>query len=189
MLELLLNRLKSYFPLPEKSLKTLSDSLLKVEFPKGHLLFQAGKTDRNLYFMAQGMARAFCMQQEKEVTFWFGSEGDVVLSYNSYIAGQPGYETIELLEPSVLYKIEHAVLQQLFATDVALANWGRKMAESELVKTEARFISRQFKTAAARYHDLIAASPFLLQRVQLGHIASYLGVSQVTLSRIRSGNR
>ncbi|MBK0404192.1 Crp/Fnr family transcriptional regulator [Adhaeribacter sp. BT258] len=184
----LLSRISAYYPLPETSLKTLSDSLQKVELPKGHLLFKAGKTDRNLYFIEKGIARAFCFQNEKEVTFWFGSEGDAVLSFNSYIAGKPGYENIELLEASVLYKIEHAVLQQFFATDIALANWGRKMAERELVKTEERFISRQFKTASERYHELITRNPQLLQRVQLGHIASFLGVTQVTLSRIRSEN-
>jgi CRP-like cAMP-binding protein len=188
-LQTLLSLISRYYPLPEKSLITLSDSLQKVAFPKGHLLFKAGKTDRNLYFIEKGIARAFCFQKEKEITFWFGSEGDAVLSYNSYIAGNPGYENIELLEPSVLYKIEHTVLQQLFATDIALANWGRKMAEFELIKTEERFISRQFKTASERYRELIASNPQLLQRVQLGHIASYLGVTQVTLSRIRSENK
>jgi CRP-like cAMP-binding protein len=184
-LETILARIKTYYPLPAASLESLAAAMQQVEFPKGHLLFKVGKTDRNIYFIQKGIARAFCIRKEKEVSFWFGAEGDVVLSYNSYIANKPGYENIELLEPSVLYRIEYAVLQQLFATDIALANWGRKMAEFELVKTEERFISQQFKTASERYHELVSENPQLVQRVQLGHIASYLGVTQVTVSRIR----
>jgi CRP-like cAMP-binding protein len=80
-------------------------------------------------------------------------------------------------------------LQQLFETDIAMANWGRRFAEKELIKTEERLISRQFRTATERYQELMQQQPGLLQRVSLGHIASYLGITQVSLSRIRADIR
>jgi len=74
----------------------------------------------------------------------------------------------------------------LYNSDIQVANWGRKFAEQELVKIEERFISRQCKTAVERYRELIGNDPDLLQRVQLIHIASYLGITPVSLSRIRA---
>lgn len=170
----------------------LSDFVLrleKAEYPKGHLLIKAEKIERSVYFIEKGIARAYYDQEDKEVTFWFGAESDILLSYNSFFLGKPGYETIELLEDSVLYKISNEVLQNLYNTNLDMANWGRKLVEAELIKTEERFISRQFKTAASRYEDFISSYPAILRRVQLGHIASYLGISQVTLSRIRADIR
>ncbi len=90
------------------------------------------------------------------------------------------------MEDSVLYRIANSTLQELYLHYIGLSNWGRKLAELELIKTEERLINRQFKTAAERYHELISNAPSLIKRVQLGHIASYLGITQVTLSRIRA---
>ena len=77
-------------------------------------------------------------------------------------------------------------LHELFGKDIHISNWGRKFAEQELLKTEERFISRQLKTSTERYRELMNNNPDLLQRVQLGYIASYLGITQVSLSRIRA---
>ncbi|GLU50825.1 Crp/Fnr family transcriptional regulator [Dyadobacter frigoris] len=168
------------------SLTDFISLLEKIESPKGHLLIKAGRIERVVYFIEKGIARAYCDQEDREVTFWFGAESDILLSYNSFFLGKPGYENVELLEDSALYKISNDVLQNLYNTDLQIANWGRKLVESELIKTEERFISRQFKTATERYEDFINSYPAVLQRVQLGYIASYLGISQVTLSRIRA---
>ena len=160
--------------------------LEKAECPKGHVLIKAGRIERSVYILEKGIARAYCHKDDKEVNFWLGAESSMLLSYNSFFLNRPGYENIELLEDSVLYKIAHTTLQNLYLTDIELANWGRRLAESELIKAEACFIARQFKTAKECYEDFIQTSPDILQRVQLGHIASYLGISQVTLSRIRA---
>lgn len=172
--------------LNEDSLTSFLSLLQKVEYPKGHLLIKSGKIERNVYFLETGIARAFLNKEDREITFWFGAESDVLLSYNSLFLGLPGYESIELLEDSTLYTISNEVLQNLYSNNLEIANWGRILVESELIKTEERFISRQFKTATERYEDFISSYPNVLQRVNLGHIASYLGISQVTLSRIRA---
>ena len=76
-------------------------------------------------------------------------------------------------------------LRKLFDEDIHIANWGRRYLEQELMKMEEQLISRQFRTAKERYKQLLKDNPSLIQRVQLGHIASYLGITQVSLSRIR----
>lgn len=127
------------------------------------------------------------MRDNKEITFWFGTEGDIAISYFSYVANRPGYETVELLEDSTLYAISQDALQKLFTTNIEIANWGRKLAEFELIRTEKEFMTQQSLPAALRYQQLLEQNPQLIRRVQLGYIASYLGVTQVTLSRIRAG--
>jgi CRP-like cAMP-binding protein len=172
--------------IPEKSKDLLKANISETAFPKGHLLFKVNKISSNVYFIKKGMVRAYAETADSEVTFWFGKEGDTVISMNSYVHDQKGYENIELLEPCELYEMQTEDLRKLFEEDIHIANWGRKFAEQELIKVEERLIFRQCRTAMERYKELMATDPELLQRVQLGHIASYLGMTQVSLSRIRA---
>lgn len=178
--------IRSIYPLDEASWLNIKQALVPVSFPKGHTLLRSGRVEPFVYFMERGIARAYTKRQRKEITFWFGCEGAVLFSYNSYIHGRPGYETVELLEDCDLYKTDTETLHALFSLTLDLANWGRKLAEQELVKTEQHFVNLLHKTAKERYRDLLQQHPDLLRRVPLMHIASYLGVTQVTLSRIRA---
>lgn len=181
-----LHHIQRIYPLPAPILREFTALLIEEAHPKNHILLREGRVEQKMYFIERGIARAFCYRENKEITFWFGAEGDVVFSYNSYVADKPGYETVELLEDAIVYSISYGQMRRLFDTHIELANWGRKLAEQELVKTESCFIGLQFQPATERYRNLLETNPQLIQRVQLGHIASYLGVSQVTLSRIRA---
>lgn len=172
--------------LPATSLYNLTNAITKVQYPKGHRLLNADKVERNIYFIKEGIARAYTHSSDHEITFWFGKEGDTVVSMRSYVDNHKGYENIDLLEDSILYKINIATLNRLFTEDIYIANWGRKFAEQELLRTEERLIQKLFKSASERYEILIKDSPELLQRIQLSYIASYLGITQVSLSRIRA---
>ncbi|WP_028121816.1 Crp/Fnr family transcriptional regulator [Epilithonimonas tenax] len=174
------------FPLPEHSKSVLKNLISEMEFPKDSIIIKAGKVEKTMYFIKKGIVRAFVPQENQDVTFWFGKEGDVALPMKSYVGNDNNYENIHLLEDSVLYQLEISALRELFETDIHIANWGRKLAEKELVKTEELFISRQFGTASQRYRELLREQPEILQRVQLGYIASFLGITQVSLSRTRA---
>lgn len=173
-------------PIPSLAVEKLLAIAEVVSFPKYHLLFRADKIDHNLYFIKKGIVRAFTEKDETSITFFFGMEGDPVLSMKSYVSREKSYEDVELLEDSEFYQFDGAALESLYNEDLHIANWGRKLAEIELTKTEERLIARQFRTAAERYADLMQDMPELLRRVSLGHIASYLGITQVSLSRIRT---
>ncbi len=178
--------LNNIYELPAVSKAKLIEVVVEVEYPKGYRLLNADKVERNIYFLRKGVVRAYTHSGDDEITFWFGLEGDTVVSMRSYVGNQKGYENIELLEDSVLYKLNMAALNRLFSEDIHIANWGRKFAEQELLKTEERLIARQFRTASERYGELMRNHPELLQRIQLSYIASYLGITQVSLSRIRA---
>lgn len=172
--------------IPEKSFLKLKSVTTEMSLPKGHLVFKADRINNNIYFIGEGLARGYVQQDPNEVTFAFFREGEILLSIQSYVENIPGYENIDLLEDCTLYQLRKEELELLYATDIHLANWGRKLADKSFVETEKQLISRQFKNTAERYEDFITKSPDLLQRVKLKHVASYLGMTQVTLSRIRA---
>jgi len=167
----------------------LSHYMTFVEYPKGTTIIYADKIEPYFYILQSGIARAYSDGENQQITFWFGESGAVLFSFNSYINNSPGYEHIELLTNSTLVRIKLANLFLLYKQSIEIANWGRKIAEQELIATERRLIDRAFKGAAARYHEFAAQSPDLIKRVALKHIASYLGVTQVTLSRIRAAHQ
>lgn len=184
--DLLDTLLDKIYLLPTLSRLALKKRIREVSYPKGHILLRANKVETDIYFIKKGIVRAYAQTPDNEITFWFGQEGDTVISMKSYVENQKGYEDVELLDNCDLYQLKIQDLHQLFNQDIYLANWGRKFAEQELIKTEERLISRQFRTASQRYSELLQTNPTLIQRVQLGHIASYLGITQVSLSRIRA---
>lgn len=177
--------ISSIYALSEDSLKTIVDNTEEVAYPKGHILSEAGKIEHYLYFLEKGIVRAYNIRNDEEVTFWFGTEGSIVCSMMNYIERKPSYETIELLEDCLLHRIKTDTLEDLYLQNTELANWGRKYIEHEVIKVENRLIDQLLLSATERYRSLLSSQPTLLQRVPLGIIASYLGITQVSLSRIR----
>lgn len=173
-------------PIPDSSFDKLSQLTTEQICRRGEFLFREGKVNNNIYFIGQGLARAFVFHEHHEVTFWFAREADPLLSIQSYVNDLPGYENIELLEDCVLFQLKKQDLERLYHEDIHLANWGRRLADQSFVDTEKRLISRQFKSSMERYEDLIKKQPDLFRRVPLKLVASYLGMTQVTLSRIRA---
>ncbi|HMS68487.1 MAG TPA: Crp/Fnr family transcriptional regulator [Saprospiraceae bacterium] len=178
--------LDNIYPIPDSSKSMIKNLITEVTYPKGHILLRADKIVKSIYFIKKGIVRAYSSLENNEITFWFGKEGDTAISMKSYVSNEKGYEDIELLENCEFYELKTEKLRDLFEKDIHIANWGRKYAEKELIKTEERLISRQFRTASERYKELLNENPELIQRVQLGHIASYLGITQVSLSRVRA---
>jgi len=178
--------LDKIYPLSESSKLILKNHIVELSFPKNKILISADKIEKEFYFIKKGIARTFVYTDGDETTFSFGKEGDTIISMKSYIANQKGYENVELLEDCLVYKLNTQDIRKLYSENIEIANWGIKFAENELLKAEDRLLTRQFGTATNRYEILLKNYPNLLQRVQLGYIASYLGITQVSLSRIRA---
>lgn len=172
-------------PLSLHSKTKLNAAMVLVSVPKATILMKSDKVEQDVYFIKKGVVRAFSIFDSAEITFWFGEEGETVLSMRSYIEQQKSYENIELIEDCDLYKIRIDTLKKLYQEDIEIANWGRIFAEKELLKLEGRMISRELLSAKERYDQFMEHQSSLLQRVPLKYIASYLGITQVSLSRIR----
>lgn len=177
------------YPLPPVSIDKIAEMAHRVRMKKGTLLVEADKVCRNVFFVAQGIVRAFCYAKGRDITFWIGEEGTVALSMQSYINGKPGYESVVTIEDSLLYKISIDNLHELYSHDIHIANWGRVFAEKELLRAEKALIPQLFTTGSERYEQLLREQPHLLNRIPLENLASYLGVTPVSLSRIRSNKQ
>ena len=174
------------YAMPDASLDRLRQCLTEVSYPKGFRVLESGKIEKDIFFIKKGIVRAYTSVDGKEITFWVGKEGATLVSMKGYVNNEPGYETMELMEDSVLYVLERKKLKELFSKDLHIANWGRRYAEMELLATEERLISMLSAIASERYKELLKKEPDLLQRLPLGNIATYLGITQASLSRIRA---
>lgn len=176
------------YELPEASKENLKKYITEVSFAKGHILVKAQRIEKSIYFIKQGVVRAFAPLEKQDITFWFGEEGETILSMRSYVENKQGYENVELLDDCELYELRIEHLRQLYEQDIHITNWGRKLAENELLKLESRIISTDILSAKERYDKLMKDSPSLIKRIPLKYIASYLNMTQVSLSRIRKMN-
>ncbi len=182
----LLQHITNYHPLSETAQQALQDCFTQVVLAKNDILLTEGQICRHLYFLQTGALRGFYNIDGKEVTHWFGFENDFVTSFHSFITQQPAVETIQLLEGSILWSISKETLNTLFNQHHEIERLVRIAYEKYYIRLEERFVNAQFKTATERYQNLLQHTPHILERVSLGHIASYLGISPETLSRIRS---
>ena len=182
----LLNQLTNYYSLSESANDALQECFVKISLAKGEYLLSEGKICKQLYFLEKGALRGFYNLDGKEITHWFGFENDFVTSFHSFITQEPAVENIQLLEGSILWAISKEQLKELFNQHHEIERLVRIVYEKYYLRLEERFVNAQFKTARERYGNLLQQTPHILERVSLGCIASYLGISQETLSRIRS---
>jgi len=184
-MEKLLSHLQTYYKISKDAQAALQDCFEEVVVAKDDFLLVEGKVCRHLYFLETGALRGFYNLDGKEITYWFGFEKDFVTSFHSFITLQPAVENIQLLEGSILWSISKESLTPLFNQFHEIERLLRIVYEQYYIRLEERFVNSQFKSAAERYEHLLEQSPHILERVSLGQIASYLGISQETLSRIR----
>lgn len=182
----LLSFIGKYYPLSGAAKNALENCFEKIVLEKNELLLREGNICRYLYFLEQGAARGFYILDGKEITHWFGFENDFVTSFHSFITGQAAVENIQLIENSTLWRIAKTDLEALYNSYHEIERLVRIVYEKYYIRLEERYVNAQFKSAKERYEQLLVQSPHILERVSLGSIASYLGISQETLSRIRS---
>lgn len=113
-------------------------------------------------------------------------EGDAVCgSWNLY-RNKSGFEYVETLEPTVVYSISIESLNNLYIRNIDIANWMRVLQQENFLWLQDMHINRLILPVKERYIELLQRFPSLFQRVNLGYIASYLGTTLPTLSKIRS---
>lgn len=182
----LLTHISNYAPLSKEAQTALENCFEKKILAKSDYLLTEGQVCRHLYFVESGALRGYYNLDGKEITHWFGFEKDFVTSFHSFITKEPAVENIQLIEGSILWAISKDTLMDLFNKYHEIERLVRVAYEKYYIRLEERFVNAQFKTAGERYEQLLQYTPHIVERVPLGYIASYLGISQETLSRIRS---
>ena len=182
----LFEQIGNYHRLSSEAAEAVSSGFERVTLPKNECLVTEGKVCRHLYFLEKGALRGYYQEDGKEITHWFGFENDFVTSFHSYTTGQAAVENIQLLEGSIVWSIAKEQLTKLFDEHHEIERLVRIAYEKYYIRLEERFVNAQFKTAKELYENLLQNNPHIIERVPLGYVASYLGISQETLSRIRS---
>jgi len=158
----------------------------QLEVPARHMLLREGEISRKAFFIEKGCARVWFIHEGKEISFQFFFEGEVVCSVESYSKSIPSSFSIETIEPSVVRWIAKTDMDRAIREDAFLHDYLAAWA----VDSQAAFIRHFFSflkdNPYQRYTNLIKEHPKIIQRVPLQYIASYLGITQVSLSRIRS---
>ncbi|RYE50563.1 MAG: Crp/Fnr family transcriptional regulator [Sphingobacteriales bacterium] len=185
-IEQLFSHINTFYPLSQPSLDALTGCFEKVILPRNERLVTEGSACRHMYFLQQGALRGYYNLDGREVTHWFAFENDFVTSFHSFITHRPAVENIQLIEGSVLWSITRDNLNLLLTAHHEIERLVRIIYETYYIRLEERYVNAHFKTASERYYDLLVRAPHMIERVPLGAIASYLGITQETLSRIRS---
>ncbi|MEM6963336.1 MAG: Crp/Fnr family transcriptional regulator [Bacteroidota bacterium] len=154
-------------------------------FDKGHLLVKQDQTAYRIFFIQRGSARTFYYHNGRDVTSWIYREGQLVTSWSSFYTRTPSHENVELTEDSIIVSLTFQELHHLYKQYPQVQEFGRIMVEDQFVFLDYFYKGFMFMTAKEKYDLLLSIFPDVTQRVNLGHIASFLGISQETLSRIR----
>lgn len=171
--------------LPESIVGEVADAFKEERHPKRTILQKQDTICDKLYFVEKGLARLFYLKEGKEITGWFSSEGSVISCNDSFFQKIPSHLNLELLEDSLLYSIDSNALNNLFRYQ-EMERFARLLTYNLLSELSERIYSTLFQPAEKRYQLLVVRYPEVALRAPLGDIASYLGISQETLSRIRS---
>jgi CRP-like cAMP-binding protein len=159
-----------------------------LEAPAHSLLLKEGEICKKVYLIKSGAIRTWFDGKDKEISFQFFFEGDVVYASESLRKETPSPFNIETMEPCTLFWIDAAGLEQ-FRQDAPLYS----QILDKIVQRQEEFMQRFFTflkySPQQRYENLLKDKPEIIRRVPLQYIASYLGITQVSLSRIRARQR
>jgi len=176
----------SVYPVSEGALEYVREKLNLVQISKGSLLVASGDHCDHLYFVSRGILRGYVKQDNKDITTWITAEGELVTSISSYYKQIPSIENIEPLEDCILVSIHRDDMNYLYQHFPEVNTLVRIVLEKYYQDAEERAYICRLTDATAKYNRFISTKSQLLNRIPLKFIASYLGMTLETLSRIRS---
>lgn len=157
-----------------------------ISLKKNAELQPIGHTCKTIYFVKSGIARIHYYKDGTDITESFAFKNNLIARVESLFTGQPSRKAIQVLEDSEIIAINAARLFNLYDRFPEIERLFRKIFEMSYVETVNRIEGLQFHSADERYKALLKESPDVLKNIPLKHIASYLGITQVSLSRIRA---
>jgi CRP-like cAMP-binding protein len=158
-----------------------------VSSKKGEIIFRPDRAFTKLLFLEEGIIRGYRLENGVEYTHHFFSPGWFVSDYQSYLTGELGQLYFQAATDVQFYLFEKEQMDSLFANSHQLERLGRIIAEKAYLKMVERLVDFQTNDLKKRYQNLVHRNPEILKLIPQKHIASYLGVAEQSLSRIRIG--
>ncbi|MTG98237.1 MULTISPECIES: Crp/Fnr family transcriptional regulator [Myroides] len=163
----------------------LEKNVQTFHMKKGELLLKKGQLSGSLYVLEKGFVRGYYLVSEKEIDVWFAFEHTIMGSTYQMYKSRASLEYIQCMEDCIVHAISNQVLLRLYREHPELNLISRRSTEDYCLQLEQRAFGLQTMSASERYYNLIKELGDDFHRIPLGNIASYLGISQETLSRIR----
>ncbi len=182
----LINFIQSNLSAPRDIVINIANQFEEREYIKNDFFLKAGKVSNDYLFLIDGFMRAYTIDTEgNEVSTYFYPKNRVVLEVTSFFMRTASMESIQALSDCKAFHLTFDQLNNLFHTLPEFREFGRKILVKEFSAYKQRTLSLINKTAEERYTELIATNPEIFKYAQLKHIASYLGITDTSLSRIR----
>ncbi len=175
-----------YTSLTHECKKDLSRLANISSVDKSTLIVKENQNADKLYFVVKGCFRVYYLKDGKDVTDWFAFENDFVSSINSFFQFIPSLHYIEALEPTTYLEIKREDVFRLTEKHHCFETLSRKAITQIMLGLQTRIVALQFETARQKYDNLIKIRPDIVQRVPLMHIATHLGLTLETISRVRN---
>jgi CRP-like cAMP-binding protein len=178
--------LKDIIAIDDETFEMAIDYFKVETIVKGDFLIKEGKACRKIAFVNEGLLRVFYLKEGIEINTSFCLENSITCSFKSLVNQTPSAENIQALENSVIVTLSSEHLIQLFNDSKQWLALRLLLTEKECVRLSDRAGFLSFETALEKYQKLLQLQPELIQRVPIQHLASYIGVSRETISRIRA---
>ena len=185
MIESIIAYFNEIYPMSSGLVEDLQNEVEIKYFKAGETILQEGKIARHACFVLEGLAKSYYLKDGEEVVTKFMDEKTIITSIFSFYSRKPGNEYIIALEDTTLACIHYDKLQVLYKKHLEFNYIIRVVTEQYLVASEMQLYNLRKQTAEARYFSFVNDYPYLLQRLTQKDIASYLGITTETLSRVR----
>lgn len=186
MFELLLHKIKEKIQLTAEEEQLLSSFFVPKKLRKKQYLLQEGDICKHVAFVNSGILRSFTVNEKgNEYIMQFAFEGWWISDQFSFISGEPSLVYIEALEPTEILLLSKDSREDMFNRLPKIERFFRILLENHLVSLQRRLMHSISYPAEIRYRQLLEIRPDIAQKVPQHMIASYLGITPETLSRIR----
>lgn len=183
---LFLKRMRQISPISDATANLLSEHLTPCHFDKKEMILEQGRFCRYAWLLEKGLVRHFWLKDGNEIVTSFSIEGHLIFSMDELYYGLRSQENAQTTEAVEAYRIPVKVLNELLATNLELCNWGRIIHQNEYRRLHHTHRERLTLPAMGRYKMFLQEFPEVSLRANLYDIASYLGITPSTLSKLRA---
>ena len=177
---------RKYSTMTHDELDILQSVLVPMKFAKGEMILKEGEVCTNMYYIDKGLVRQFYFKSGKQLTEHMAVEGNIVMCIESLFREEPTKLQIEAIEPTIIYALPKARLEEVALHNVNMQILYRKILEESLILSQVHADLVRFESAQNRYRRMCKLQQQVTLRAPLVYIASYLQMTPETLSRVRS---